>query len=66
VGAGSDIEVTDTRGELLFCNPTPDGFTLSFKLQGDELVSDLIRIPVTHAAKNVGKSVYREILIELK
>jgi beta-alanine degradation protein BauB len=63
---GSEVEVSDARGQVLVSRPTPAGFTLSFELQGEELVSDLARIPVTHAAKNVGESLYREILIEVK
>lgn len=63
---GSTCEVLDKDGESCGSLTMEPGFTLHFQLQGKELVSPDFRIPVTHSARNLGKSRFREILVETK
>jgi hypothetical protein len=42
------------------------GFTMFFQMQGKELVAGDFRIPLTHSARNIGKTRFREILVESK
>jgi hypothetical protein len=37
-----------------------------FKLTGQELIAGDFRIPITHSARNVGQTRFREILVETK
>jgi hypothetical protein len=43
----------------------PD-FTMFFHLEGKELVAGDFRIPLTHSARNIGNTRFREILVESK
>src|SRR4030095_3762969 len=63
---GSTGEVTDKDGTSCGSLTMEPGFTMFFQLQGKELVAGDFRIPVTHSARNVGKTRFREILVETK
>jgi beta-alanine degradation protein BauB len=65
-GEGSTCEVTDKDGKSCGSLTMGPGFTLHFELQGKELVAGDFRIPITHSASNLGKTRFREILIETK
>ena len=64
----SQLEVYDENCNVLF-DFTAAG-TMGFKASGDELIPIGVelpwKVPVTHAAKNIGDSVYNEFLFELK
>ena len=63
---GSTGEVTDKDGQSCGALEMEPGFTMFFQLIGKELVAGDFRIPVTHSARNVGKTRFREILVETK
>src|SRR6185436_18481410 len=64
---GSTGEVTDKNGKHCGTLTMEPGFTMFLQLKGDELVaSEEFRIPITHSARNVGKTRFREILVETK
>jgi beta-alanine degradation protein BauB len=63
---GSTCEVTDKDGKSCGSLTMEPGFTLHFELQGKELVAGDFRIPITHNASNLGKTRFREILVETK
>jgi len=65
---GSSVEVRDESDKLLTTININAGETLSFDIDGDDLVDSTgtYRINRTHSAKNIGNSVFREILIEKK
>ncbi len=63
---GSTAEVTDKDGKLLDKFEMKAGDVMSFRLEGQDLVSTDLRIPSTHRACNVGSTRYREILVETK
>ena len=63
---GSTAEVTDKDGRFLDKFEMKPGDTVSFRLEGQDLVGADLRIPATHNARNVGSSRYREILVENK
>ena len=64
---GSTGEVTDKNGKPCGTLTMESGFTMYLRLQGQELVAlDDFRIPVTHSARNVGTTRFREILVETK
>ena len=63
---GSTGEVTDKEGKSCGSLQMEPGFTMFLRLQGQELVADDFRIPVTHSARNVGTTRFREILVETK
>ena len=64
----SQLEVYDENCNVLF-DFTAAG-TMGFKASGDELIPIGVelpwKVPVTHAAKNIGDTVYNEFLFELK
>ena len=67
--AGSTLEVYGPDGELLDTVELEAGGAVSFRIEGDQIVSDRPGYPVvpaTHSAKNVGNSTFREVLIEFK
>lgn len=67
VVAGSTLAVSASDGSSLGDIDFKTGSTHSLTLDGDELVASRgARVPVTHAAKNVGETAYHEILVELK
>src|SRR6266404_1130367 len=61
---GSTGEVTDKDGKFLARLEMKTGDTMSFRLDGDEFVAGDLRVPATHNAHNVGRTRYREILVE--
>jgi mannose-6-phosphate isomerase-like protein (cupin superfamily) len=68
---GSTLQVFDENGKDLGTLPVPTGTVYQLKLEDGhlEVVSDTAkgaRVPVTHKAKNIGPSRYREILVEWK
>ena len=63
---GSTGEVIDKHGHSVGQLEMKAGDTYFFKLVGQELVAGEFRIPVTHCARNVGKTRFREILVESK
>ena len=63
---GATVEVTDKEGKSCGALTMEPGFTLFFKLEGKELVAGEFRIPLTHSAKNIGTTRFREILVETK
>ena len=67
--SGSSLEVLDEKDNPVGVFEYQDGDVLPLKLDGDELVvvgDESLRVPATHAARNVGNKPYREILIEEK
>ena len=67
--SGSTLEVSGPDGELLDTVEFEAGGALHFRVDGDQIVSDRSgypAVPATHAAKNVGTSTFREVLIEFK
>lgn len=63
---GSTLSTSDESG-----TPTGDfefetGSTNWISIEDDEVVLGDLRVPVTHDATNIGKSRYREILVEFK
>ena len=63
---GSTGEVMDKHGDPVGQLEMKAGDTYFFRLIGQELVANDFRIPVTHSARNVGKTRFREILVESK
>ena len=66
---GTTLEVFDENLKALGSFEAPTGAIFPLRLEGDELVTTDdkgIRAPATHAARNGGTGVYREILIEKK
>jgi hypothetical protein len=62
---GSTLELADGAGTSLGKLEMKIGDTMSLRLEGRELVAGDSRFPVTHSARNVGSSRYREILVEI-
>jgi hypothetical protein len=63
---GSTLQVSDASGTVLVTHPMPPDFTILLKCEGDELTSELVRLPATHETRNVGETRYREFVVELK
>ena len=63
---GSTLEVSDEEGKVLSEIELNAGDSLAFRIEGNELVGDEIRVPATHNARNIGNSRFREILVETK
>jgi hypothetical protein len=63
---GSTCEVMDKDGNSCGSLQMEPGFTLFFQRQGQELVAGDFRIPLTHSARNLGTTRFREILVETK
>ncbi len=67
--AGSSLEVYGPDDELLYGVERQAGEAVSFRLQGDQVVSNLpghAGVPATHSVRNVGPSTFKEVLIEFK
>lgn len=67
--AGSTLEVFGPEGELLDTVELEAGGAVSFRIQGDQILADrpgYPAVPVTHSARNVGSTTFREILVEFK
>jgi quercetin dioxygenase-like cupin family protein len=66
----SDLEVWGEYGEMLMTITPTAGKVIGFALEGEELVQTAsenpIRIPRTHAARNVGQHIFNELLFEYK
>ena len=62
----STMEITDKDGNVVTTLNLADDSVMYLDLEGDELIGDENRIPATHAARNIGTTRYREILVELK
>jgi beta-alanine degradation protein BauB len=63
---GATCEVTDKEGKSCGALTMESGFTMFFKLTGQELIAGDFRIPITHSARNIGQTRFREILVETK
>jgi len=63
---GSTAELVDGQGKSMGALELKPGDKYFFKVEGQELVAGDLRIPRTHLAKNVGKTRYRELLVESK
>ena len=67
--SGSALEVFGPAGELLDTVELEAGGAVSFRIEGDQVVSDrpgYPTVPATHSARNVGENTFREVLIEFK
>ena len=62
----STMEVTNKDERVVATHNLASDSVKYFDLEGDELVGEETRIPATHAARNIGTTRYREILVELK
>ena len=63
---GSTGEVMDKFGNSVGQLEMKAGDSYFFRLEGQELVATELRIPVTHSARNVGTTRFREIIVETK
>ena len=69
--AGTTLQAFDENDNDLGLIEVPTGAVFSLKLDNGELevLSELgkgMRIPARHKARNVGPSIYREVLVEYK
>ncbi|MCH7727218.1 MAG: hypothetical protein IH991_12175 [Planctomycetes bacterium] len=67
--SGSNLEVFGPDGELLDTVELEAGSAVSFRVDGDQIVSDrpgFPIVPATHSARNIGESTFREVLVEFK
>lgn len=67
--SGSTLEVYGQDGELLYSVKRTAEETMNFRMEGDQVVSDLpdhSGAPATHSVRNVGSDTFREVLIEFK
>ena len=68
--SSAELELYGNDGKLLMDINIKEGDILGFAIQDEMLVqtasTDPIRIPRTHAAKNVGQTTFKEILFESK
>ncbi len=67
--SGSTVEVFGPDDESLGTLELEAGSAVSFRVEGDQIVSDrpgYPAVPATHSARNVGANTFREVLIEFK
>ena len=67
--SGSTLEVFGPNDELLDTFELEAGGAICFRIDGDKIVSDregYPAVPATHSVRNVGVTVFREVLIEFK
>ena len=67
--AGSTLEVFGPEGDLLDTVQLEAGAAVSFRIDGEEIVSDrpgYPAVPATHSVRNVGANTFREVLVEFK
>ena len=67
--SGSTLEVFGPNGESLDTVELEAGGAVSFRIDGDHIVSDrpgYPAVPTTHSARNIGTTTFREVLIEYK
>lgn len=68
---GAPLQVFDEQGHDLGTLEVPTGAIYSIKLENGtlEVMSEPgkgVKVPATHKARNVGKTAYREVLVEYK
>lgn len=68
---GGTVQLFDERGGDLGSLEVPTGGVFALKLENGflEVVSEIgrgIKVPVRHSAKNIGRTTYREVLVEYK
>lgn len=66
---GAPLQVFDVAGKDLGTLDAKTGSVFVLRMDGDDLVGvhdPSVRVPAEHAAKNVGPTRYREILVETK
>ena len=59
---GSTLEAFDSDGNVISTIIANTGEVLSFKMDGDKLVSEQVSIPISHGVRNVGNSRYEYLL----
>ena len=67
--SGSTLEVLGPTGELLYTVERQAGDAVSFQMDGDRVQSDRPEspaVPATHSVRNIGKTDFREVLVEFK
>ena len=67
--SGSTLEVFGPDGESLDTVELEAGEAVSFRIDGDRVVSDrpgYPAVPATHSARNIGTTPFRAVLIEFK
>jgi len=67
--SGSTLEVFGPDGELLDTVELETGGAVSFRIDGDRIVTDRPEyppVPTTHSARNIGTTSFREVLVEFK
>jgi hypothetical protein len=67
--SGSTQEVGGPTGELLYTVEREAGEAVSFRMDGNRIVSDRPgnpAVPATHCVHNIGANTFREVLIEFK
>ena len=67
--SGATLEVTGPSGELLYTVEREPGDAVSFRVEGESVIScdaEQRSVPATHAVRNVGLTTFREVLIEYK
>ena len=67
--SGARMEVFGPDGESLETVELEAGDVTSFRVDGDQVLSDrpgYPPVPATHSARNVGTTTFREVLIEFK
>lgn len=63
------LRVIGPDGEELYTVDRSPGTALTFRIEGEQIVSDLPGmkpIPITHQVHNIGETPFREVLIEFK
>ena len=68
---GGALDITDDQGNALGVFEIPTGSVFNIRHNGEQLeilseIQNGALFPITHKAKNVGDSTYREVLIEFK
>ena len=66
---GAFLEVFDGDGKSLGNVELESGGAVFFRIAGDKIVSDrpgYPEVPITHSARNIGTTTYREVLVEFK
>ncbi len=67
--SGSTLEVFGPAGEHLSTVELEAGSATTFRVEGDTIFTDrpgYPSVPATHSVRNVGKTTFREVLVEFK
>ena len=67
--SGATLEVHGPEDELLYTVERQPGDAVSFRVDGDQVLSDHPDsgpVPATHSVRNVGSTTFREVIIEFK